>query len=384
MSRLHARLSLVSPVLCLALVSILCSNVLAETYTISGTVKTAGGAVVSGVSVGLYQGTTPKATAEVNADGIYTFTGVAAGTYSVKPGKTGYTCDPYYRSVTVPPSTDGTNFIIAETPTTYTISGTVKTAGGTVISGVSVALYQGTTSKGTTEVNADGIYTFTNVAPGTYTVKAGKTGYVMDPYYRSVTVPPNASHVDFTISQTSTISGLIRTATGAVIPGVSVSLTQNDQPKGTATVNADGRYYFTNLAPGTYVVRPGKVGYIFSSPSQTVTVPPTNSAVNFTGAPTTSTTYLISGQVRSGTSPVLGVEVHLSRPGGTPIVVRTSSIGRFTAAYLAAGTYLVTASKVGFLITPASRWVTVGPSTTICNFYATPVAGAARRPTIAR
>src|SRR6202035_5211939 len=92
----------------------------------------------------------------------YTFTGLANGTYTVTTSLTGYTFSPASVAVTG----NGANVTAATltaTQQTYTISGSVGTAG----SGATIALTGASTA--TTTANASGAYTFTGLANGSYT-----------------------------------------------------------------------------------------------------------------------------------------------------------------------------------------------------------------------
>src|SRR5439155_7066590 len=88
------------------------------TYTISGKVATAAGAAVAGASV-----STTGASATTAADGSFTLSGLAAGTYSVSASATGYTMDGP-KSVTLGPSQTGVNFT-ATAAGTSSVQGTV-------------------------------------------------------------------------------------------------------------------------------------------------------------------------------------------------------------------------------------------------------------------
>ena len=66
------------------------------TYTISGTIS---GAVQSGVTVTLTG--TSSASTTTASDGTYSFTGLSAGSYTITPGKTGYTFSPTSLSPTI-------------------------------------------------------------------------------------------------------------------------------------------------------------------------------------------------------------------------------------------------------------------------------------------
>ena len=87
-------------------------------YSILGSVKTASGGAIQGVTV-----STTGASATTDANGNYTLSGLVAGTYPVTPSKAEYTFDPVNKAVTVGPEQTGVNF--TGTRNSYSISGTV-------------------------------------------------------------------------------------------------------------------------------------------------------------------------------------------------------------------------------------------------------------------
>ncbi len=76
---------------------------------------------------------------------------------------------------------------------TYSISGRVVDSSGNPISGVTVSDNAGHT----TTTGSDGRYTLSGLAAGTYTITPSKSGYAFSPASRQVTVPPDATGVDF-------------------------------------------------------------------------------------------------------------------------------------------------------------------------------------------
>ena len=66
---------------------------------------------------------------------------------------------------------------------------------------------------------------------------------------------------------------------GNPLPGVTIS----DNAGHTTTTGSDGRYTLSGLAAGTYTITPSKSGYVFSTASRRVTVPPNASGVDFVG-----------------------------------------------------------------------------------------------------
>jgi len=163
------------------------------TFSIGGTISpTAGG---SGATVTLTGAASAATTA--NSSGVYSFTGLVNGAYTVTPSHTGYTYSPTSKSATVNgANVTGVNFTATQVTTpTFSISGTISpTAGG---SGATVTL-TGAASAATT-ANTSGVYTFSGLANGAYTVTPSNTGYTFTPVSQAATVSgANVSGVNFT------------------------------------------------------------------------------------------------------------------------------------------------------------------------------------------
>ena len=104
--------------------------------------------------------------------GAYTFTGVANGSYTVTPTKTGFSFTPVSQAVTV----NGANVTVpafSSAATTFTVSGTISGTGGNA---ATVRLTTGTTTVATVTSTTAGAYTFTGVANGSYTVTPTRPG----------------------------------------------------------------------------------------------------------------------------------------------------------------------------------------------------------------
>ncbi|MGA2132441.1 MAG: SBBP repeat-containing protein [Bryobacteraceae bacterium] len=127
----------------------------ANSYTISGQVTLSGGAALSGVVVVL-SGTACNSVV-TTASGYYSFTGLAAGSYSVTPSLTGYSFNPGSQPYTSLNSNQTADFVassVTETPQTGVIW-------QDPVSGYSQMWYMGG-SQGTTFLSADTI-TVSNV-----------------------------------------------------------------------------------------------------------------------------------------------------------------------------------------------------------------------------
>ncbi len=194
----------------------------------------------------------------------------------------------------------GNDFVDAQNGS---ISGTVLADtdgdgdGDTALSGVTITLDDGDggTTDPTTTTASDGTYSFTNVAPGTYTiVETDPSGYVSVGDEDSVNDGGNDSDSnsntndnsltvdlipgetdtgnDFVDEQTGTISGNVKADTNnddtgdLNLAGVTITLRDSGDTTTIATTTTDssGNYSFTNVTPGSYLVKETNLG-IYSS-----------------------------------------------------------------------------------------------------------------------
>jgi len=404
------------------------------TYSISGTVS---GATASGVTMTLTGAAT--ATTTTATDGTYTFSGLANGTYTVTPSKTGYTFSPTSTSVTISGANQtGKNFTATAAPT-YSISGTVS---GAIASGVTISLTGAATA--TTTTATDGTYTFSGLADGTYTVTPSKSGYSFTPASISVTISgANQTGKNF-VSAVVTGPIFSQDFSGITAPalpsGWTTIVTSGNAWKTSASGCADNALmypYNASAAANSWAFSPGialqsgvtytltfnqkvqsssypeslvvKAGAAATVAGQTIaiysgsnltntactsrtgsfTVP--TSGTYYLGFQCTSaadmyylyvdditltggaapTTYSISGTVSGATAS--GVTMSLT--GAATATTTTDTSGNYTFSGLANGTYTVTPSKSGYTFSPASTSVTIsGANQTGKNFTATAVA----------
>ncbi|MCX5885758.1 MAG: carboxypeptidase regulatory-like domain-containing protein, partial [Proteobacteria bacterium] len=231
-------------------------------YSISGQVMWQGSGL-SSVTMTL-SGATSKVT-ETTTDGRYVFTGLQNGSYTVTPAKSGYQFSPSSQAVTIADlNRDGIDFTASYG---YTISGKV-TISGAGLSGVTMTLSGGISKITTT--NTDGVYAFSELGNGTYTVTPVKEGYGFSPSSQSVTVlNENKEDVDFSASLGFSISGKV-TFNSAGLSGVTMTLSGDDSD--TTETDSEGYYSFIGLSNGSYTVTPGKGGYEFDPESKDVTI----------------------------------------------------------------------------------------------------------------
>jgi hypothetical protein len=199
------------------------------TWSISGTISPVSAG--SGATVTL--GGAAAATATADGSGNFSFTGLANGSYSVTPSRSGYTFTPASRAVTVSGANQtGINFTGQPVPTTWSISGTISPvsagSGATVtLSGAAAA---------TTTADGSGNFSFTGLANGSYSVTPSRSGYTFTPASRAVTVNgANQTGIGFTgqpvsnsISIDATISG-DRSSAGTTVTTPSFSTAASNE-----------------------------------------------------------------------------------------------------------------------------------------------------------
>jgi parallel beta-helix repeat protein len=305
--------------------------------------------------------------------GSYSFTGLAAGSYTVTPTKSGLTFSPLSQSTTVSTANvTGLNFAAADAGVaTYSLSGSISPAAGG--SGATVMI-SGLTPGTTTTADSNGNYSFTGLFSGNYTVTPSKSGYSFSPASQGATISTsNVTGVNFTATSTApptySLSGTINPAVGG--SGATVTLTGAAQ--GTTTADSNGNYSFTGLFSGSYTVTPSKGGYSFSPASQGATISTSNvTGVNFTATSTPPPSYSLSGTVSPATGGS-GATVTLS--GGASAATTADGNGNYSFTGLPSGNYTVTPSKSGYSFTPASQGATISTSNvTGVNFTATSTA----------
>ncbi len=122
--------------------------------------------------------------------------------------------------------------------------------------------------------NEEGVVLFNDVKPGSYTIKASKTGFPEATSTVSTTEGTTANlPITFQPTQpTCTLKVTVKDKDGAAISGASISSTT--QPSGqatlTATTGADGVATFSDIKPGGYTFQASKNGYAQKSGSSNV------------------------------------------------------------------------------------------------------------------
>jgi hypothetical protein len=269
--------------------------------------------------------------------------------------------------------------LVLQAPTTATVRGKlVDAATGAPVQHGHVLLRPGGAGDGdsfSATADATGAYEVRNVAPGTYSALAGRSGYISTPYTAPLKLAAGQieKEVDFRLSRPVVISGTVSDADGEPVDQATVFAMQKVyrqgkmdlQPRRPIQTNDRGEFRLRDLPPGRYYVKAYKLGYSGAgSPPLVAAVYPNatrledaqalklaageeRSNVNFSLVD--ATLYRISGKfvdretgqtltnVRFGASP----ESAISPSGRAGEIL---SDGTFEIRDLAAGGYLLTAT----------------------------------------
>ncbi|MEJ2678752.1 MAG: carboxypeptidase regulatory-like domain-containing protein [Gemmatimonadota bacterium] len=201
--------------------------------------------------------------ATVNVDGTNISQYYQIGTGAV-PGT-------YWVYVTTPLAADSIAIEVTPPATTGVITGTV-TVDGVPVSGATVLLVEAGT---TITTDAGGGYSFSSVAPGTYTVQAADPATTATGSTSVTVVAGTTVTADLDIQTTGSITGTVTLDGSGPLALGTVTLVGTTQ--GVLT-NASGVYWFTPLAPGTYTVQVVLAGYNTASATVAVTAGATTTA----------------------------------------------------------------------------------------------------------
>jgi hypothetical protein len=204
------------------------------TYTISGRI-TLGGTALNAVTVALSG--TQNANTSTNASGDYSFTVPAGGNYTATPSNANHSFTPLSTSFNNLSSHQTANF--TATLLTYTLSGRVVTQEGAAgLGGVTITLSGDRT--GTTQTNAQGVYSFTNLPSGSnLVVMPSLSNYSFSPSSQPININSDRPNINFTASlipavfQFSAASYQIGEADGRV----TVTITRTGDTSGAVTMD---------------------------------------------------------------------------------------------------------------------------------------------------
>lgn len=140
------------------------------------------------------------------------------------------------------------------------LAGVVRDGAGALVGQVTVSLNGAGGYVRSVDTTPDGAYSIGAVLPGSYSVTASKSGYTSQTFNPVSISAGVATTLDFTLSVQGAITGHVRDAGGAPLPGVTVSTTGSGSY--TTASLADGSYILPAVAFGSYAVSAYKFGYL--------------------------------------------------------------------------------------------------------------------------
>ena len=268
------------------------------------------------------------------------------------------------------------------------ISGKVTTDGTTPLAAVEISL-KDTTNKvvATTSTDTDGLFEFSGIGAGQYTVTPKKGGYIFNPTLAPVTLTNVDAYVTFIAGSAFTITGrVVDAGTGAGMPNISIGLITRNSSQvivysdNSTVTGSDGSFTITNIGYGNSEVTPSLQGWGFNPPSITQAIPvgttggQTYTLPNFIG----TLGYQISGKVTDPTNldntTENGIEnVVLTLAGDAAfgsVQKSTNPQGMYSFTGLPNGTYTVTPSLGLYKFIPPTLNIEINNASAVNqNFY---------------
>ncbi|UCH36212.1 MAG: carboxypeptidase regulatory-like domain-containing protein [Armatimonadota bacterium] len=341
------------------------------------------GANVEGATVCAYLNDRARGSGVTNAAGIYVIdSDLPAGTYSVAASKPGYETQTKAPVTVTAGETSYVNFSIKR----VALKGQVRhDVTGAPLVGAVVKAYPG--SKVRADLPDDtvvetvtqapyGIYEFGHeLPPGGYIVVASYPGCVRQSKRDIVVGDDVIAYCNFSLGASGTLTGQVKgIAGGTPLPFATIDVFKDGSVWVSGTSRGDYGIYAINsdLAGGSYLVRASRPGYVRQYKYDVSIAPAATTYLNFN----LQLSSRLKGQVKDKTSgaPIIGATV-VARSAG--IVWATATT---TAPYgiyemdrdLPPGTYLVGASKTGYLGQTRKDISLVAGHTTYVNFFLQP------------
>lgn len=295
-----------------------------------------------------------------DATGAFLFEEVEAGNYSVLASMDGYVTATVQDSVEEGEEESVVSVVLSPVVMT-TVSGTVTDeAGGSALEG---AVVQFRTSGGRGQVigrdttGADGVFSFSEVESGTYSLLVTLDGYMDQTETVEVaTADPVMVDVVLSVPVFTMVSGSVTDETGgSALEGAVVQLRTSGgrgQVIGTDTTGADGTFSFLDVETGTYSLQVAMSGY----ESQTATVEvasedPVTTDVMLTPITVGSITGTVTAESEEGDA-LEGVTVILRTSGGGGTAIDTATTdanGVYTFEEVTSGSgYTIAGSLEGY------------------------------------
>jgi uncharacterized protein (DUF2141 family) len=308
---------------------------------------------------GPYQTTT-------NTSGVYTFTGVAAGNYTLYPSAVGYTYTPLTQAISVTSNTTApASFAGAVSPPSiYSVSGAVTGLSTSINAVLTFTTAASTVPYAQAYTGTNGAYSLGNLLPNSYTITPSATGYTFSPASAVASVTAGNVSQNFTanfIGQPHNITGAISSDPG----GVTIAVTCSVCPAGftpTTATSISGAYTVPGMLAGTYTLTPSKTGYTFSPVSTSVTM---NGEADAIAATFTATANPVpTAQVSGAVSGPWAQNVTITLSSGATGATTTDKNGNYSFTLASGKSYTLTASLAGYTFSAPLQFSIPGNSST--------------------
>ncbi|MGC2035892.1 MAG: carboxypeptidase regulatory-like domain-containing protein [Thermoplasmata archaeon] len=208
-----------------------------------------------------------------------------------------------------------------------------------LVSGAKVTLTQTNITVQATTTDASGAFSFQNLPPGTYnyTITYENTNFTQSQINVTAGQTTNLS----TPLQPGRVAGLLRTDSGALVPGAAVTIQGTKGFTFSTASGADGAYIAQDLPTGNYTISARSTAFGVASQPQSFAISTTGQLLdlNLTLVDSSSVTMI----VRADGAPATGIPVRF-----TPIASGSTSAA---AANLTAGSFTLISGPGGVLTT---------------------------------
>jgi hypothetical protein len=358
------RWSLAMPGLCLCLLSLATTFLSGQDKSsspasldakaaVTGTISDQAGTGIAGATVGVDNGKGSPASATTDNQGLYAITDVPAGSYALSVAVHGAkifqanillgpgqiltlsvageaVAQPGPQSATANQSTSPTAEAAPPAPTSApaaaAVTGTVSDQTGAGLSGATVTLDGGKGSPASVTADNQGLYAFTGLAAGSYTLSVASQGAKI--FQASISLSPGQV-LTMSVAGAPVAQPELSTAAGPAATGGAPVAAAQASPQSPASG--------LNPAPSTFVP---------AAPDQQAASPAAQTVV---AAPGLFSGPGIGGTVTDQTAAVLvGATVKLSNASGIVQTVVSDDKGSYAFRDLPAGTYKITVTMKGF------------------------------------
>ncbi|MFC7370130.1 carboxypeptidase regulatory-like domain-containing protein [Fictibacillus iocasae] len=320
---------------------------IASPGTITGLVQDPSGIPIPGAAIVIRdQSNVVIGTANTDANGAFTVSGLAAGSYTVVASADNFGTNTVSTSV----SAGGTsNVVITLSVNPGTVTGQVTNAvTGTPIAGTSIRIADSAgTTVAETATDENGNYTVTNLSPGDYRAVAVNPAFQVAIEAFSLT-PGETEIINFALlpAPGTVIGNVVDAETGEIIPGATIEVLSNLVVIASAAVNNLADYIIGGLPEGLVTIRANAPGYA----TETFTINVISGEIITQNFSLLSSPGSISGTVTDAAGvAVVGATVQAFDSIGNLIgTAATDQNGDYTIPNLPSGNITVIASAQGF------------------------------------